>query len=321
MELMLTKPGTRVKLKNGKLEVSKEGAILGRHPANAITSLICLPGVHPTEAVISLMSRNGGKTVFLSATGSLKSMLVAPGDAGNVESRIHQFATFSKSEPCLELSKLIVNAKIHNMDRFSREFTEGVHEALKNLKGTVSSVDNMATLRGVEGLATRIYFAELRKRIPEKHTSSTRIKRFAVDTFNQVQSFVYSMLHHTIIGLIHGAGLDPYLGFYHQPSYNHAALASDLMESYRAQVCDRIILRAFKCHEFLEALADNTVSERSLGQEALTILRKAYLRRLEEEVQQRGEKKAFLSLMHGDVFGLRKHLDDSQIKYQPWISL
>ncbi|MEA3287262.1 MAG: CRISPR-associated endonuclease Cas1 [Candidatus Marinimicrobia bacterium] len=320
MELMLTTPGTRLGIKNGKLEVSREGDVLGKHPANTIKSLICLPGVHPNESVISQISRNGGKLVFLSSAGRLKSMLVTVGDAGNVQTRMHQFSGFANREMCLRLSKSIAKSKIHNMDRFSREFSDEIHVDLRNLKNTISGIDDISTLRGVEGLAAKMYFSELRKRIPEKHRANMRIKRFAPDAMNQAQSFVYSMLHHTMIGLIHGAGLDPFLGFYHQPSYNHAALASDLMEPYRAQVCDRIIVKTFKNGEFLKALAENDTPEKGLGQMGLTILRKAYIERLEEKVLVDGEERSFLRLMHHDVFDLRRLLDGEEDEFQPWLS-
>jgi len=319
VELMLTKPGTRLGLNNGKVEVRKDGVVIGKHPAAIIGSLICFPGVHPNESVISQVSRNGGSIVFLSSTGRIKSMLVGAGDIGNVKSRIQQFASFAVDDICLELARLIVKAKIHNMDRFKNEFSAEINDELKKLKNTVLGIDSISNLRGVEGLATRVYFSELRKRIPQNHRSNKRVKRFGGDALNQVQSFAYTLLHHTMIGLIHGAGLDPYLGFYHQPSYNHAALASDLMESYRAQVCDRIILRVFKTSNFLQELAGRSVDGKMLSPGALSILRKAYTKRLQEEVAHNGERKSFLRLMLGDVFSLRRFLNREQPGFVPWM--
>jgi len=320
MELLLTNPGTTVSVKSGKIEIKRDGALLGKHPANTISSLICLPGVHPNESVISTISSNGGKIVFLSAAGKIKSTLVGAGDVGNVQTRIQQFTAFGDNGICLDLSRSIVKAKIHNMDRFSREFTGSIHENLRQLKHTATHVDGIHALRGVEGLAARIYFSELRKRIPPYYRSDKRVKRFALDPLNQIQSFVYSLLHHSMIGLIYGAGLDPYLGFYHQPGYNHAALASDLMENYRAQICDRVILRVFKTSHFVEELVANETPEKGLGSEVLAILRKSYVQRLEDVVSQEGEEKSFLRLMHGDVFGLRKVLNGEQSHFLPWRS-
>jgi hypothetical protein len=42
--------------------------------------------------------------------------------------------------------------------------------------------------------------------------------------------------------LLDGLGFDPYLGFYHQPHYGHATLASDLVEEFRTPLTDRFTL-------------------------------------------------------------------------------
>jgi CRISPR-associated protein Cas1 len=42
---------------------------------------------------------------------------------------------------------------------------------------------------------------------------------------------------------VRAAGLDPYLGFLHQPSYNRPSLALDLVEPFRSIVVDSVVLR------------------------------------------------------------------------------
>ena len=44
-------------------------------------------------------------------------------------------------------------------------------------------------------------------------------------------------------------GLDPYLGFFHQPKHGHAALVSDLIEEWRAVVVDSIVLTVINRRE------------------------------------------------------------------------
>jgi CRISPR-associated protein Cas1 len=47
---------------------------------------------------------------------------------------------------------------------------------------------------------------------------------------------------HEIAGLLEGAGLDPYLGFLHQPDRGRPSLALDLMEPFRHPLVDRLVL-------------------------------------------------------------------------------
>jgi CRISPR-associated protein Cas1 len=63
------------------------------------------------------------------------------------------------------------------------------------------------------------------------------------DPVNALLSLGYTMAYNEIGSLLDGLGFDPYLGYYHQPRYGHATLASDLLEEFRAPLVDRLTLR------------------------------------------------------------------------------
>jgi CRISPR-associated protein Cas1 len=69
-----------------------------------------------------------------------------------------------------------------------------------------------------------------------------RQRRPAPDPVNALLSLGYTMLYNEISSLLDGIGFDPYLGFFHQPHYGHATLASDLMEEFRSPLTDRFTL-------------------------------------------------------------------------------
>jgi CRISPR-associated protein Cas1 len=50
------------------------------------------------------------------------------------------------------------------------------------------------------------------------------------------------MLLKDLVATLVGVGLDPYLGFYHQPRYGRPALALDLMEEFRPLVADSVVI-------------------------------------------------------------------------------
>ena len=52
----------------------------------------------------------------------------------------------------------------------------------------------------------------------------------------------YSMLAKELTGVCHSVGLDPFLGFMHQPRYGRPALALDLMEEFRPLVADSVAI-------------------------------------------------------------------------------
>lgn len=63
---------------------------------------------------------------------------------------------------------------------------------------------------------------------------SGRARHPSPDPVNALLSLGYTLVYNEISSLLDGLGFDPYLGFFHQPRYGHATLASDLLEEFRA---------------------------------------------------------------------------------------
>ena len=71
-----------------------------------------------------------------------------------------------------------------------------------------------------------------------------RNRRPPRDPVNALLSLGYSLLAKDLTITAAGVGLDPYLGFYHQPRFGRPALALDLMEPFRALIVDSAVLSA-----------------------------------------------------------------------------
>ncbi len=73
---------------------------------------------------------------------------------------------------------------------------------------------------------------------------SRRNRRPPRDPVNALLSLAYSVLAKELMITCALVGLDPYLGFYHQPRYGRPALALDLMEPFRPLIADSAVLSA-----------------------------------------------------------------------------
>lgn len=62
------------------------------------------------------------------------------------------------------------------------------------------------------------------------------------DPVNSLLSFAYTLTFYNIVSYLHARGLDPALGIYHEMSQGHPALASDLLEEFRAPVVDALVI-------------------------------------------------------------------------------
>jgi CRISPR-associated protein Cas1 len=69
-----------------------------------------------------------------------------------------------------------------------------------------------------------------------------RNRRPPRDPVNALLSLGYSMLAKELTGVCHAVGLDPFLGFLHQPRYGRPALALDLMEEFRPLIADSVAI-------------------------------------------------------------------------------
>jgi CRISP-associated protein Cas1 len=61
---------------------------------------------------------------------------------------------------------------------------------------------------------------------------------------NSLLSLAYSLLAKDLTIICHSIGLDPFIGFYHQPRFGRPALALDLMEEFRPLIGDSVVIGA-----------------------------------------------------------------------------
>ena len=120
---------------------------------------------------------------------------------------------------------------------------------------------------GIEGLAARVYFEHFGGMIKVdcdaadqsrpmeggSHEASAGWLRFDFegrnrrpprDPVNALLSLGYSLLAKDLTVTCASVGLDPYLGFYHQPRFGRPSLALDLMEPFRPLVVDSAVITA-----------------------------------------------------------------------------
>src|SRR5690606_11063158 len=108
--------------------------------------------------------------------------------------------------------------------------------------------ESLPSLLGIEGTAARSYFSAfsgmLKGEAAEMFDLEGRNRRPPKDPVNALLSLAYSLLTKELAHVAASAGLDPLLGFYHQPRFGRPALALDLMEEFRPIVGDSTVTSA-----------------------------------------------------------------------------
>lgn len=176
----------------------------------------------------------------------------------NVFLRKRQFTLADQPFFCLGIARELVAAKIRNQrTMLRRNHLEPPARALGQLRRyalLALNTDSLPELLGMEGNAARIYFANLAGmlKVEDSHTPEAAFKfaftqrnrRPPVDPVNALLSYAYSMLTKDLTIICHTIGLDPFVGFYHQPRFGRPALALDLLEEFRPLIADSVVLNA-----------------------------------------------------------------------------
>lgn len=175
---------------------------------------------------------------------------------GRVQQRIRQYEGLRSSERCVDLSRQTVRAKVEGQLRYLLRSTRGADSAradcqphVDRMRESLRKLDDCASLdslRGLEGMAAKAYFAALpgllSVRVPDELRPSGRSKHPSKDRFNCLLSFGYGML----FGLVHrtllAVGLEPAFGYFHQPRSAAPPLVLDVMELFRVPLVDMPVL-------------------------------------------------------------------------------
>lgn len=183
----------------------------------------------------------------------------------NVFTRIAQFRAAADPGACLRLARLFVQGKIRNQRTLlMRNHASPPTQAITRLRYAAQSVmeaERLEELLGMEGAAALLYFENFAGMVkvaddlePEKKAQAQagqqffsfdftrRNRRPPKDAVNALLSLGYSLLARDCTVAAHAVGLDPYVGFYHQPRFGRPALALDLMEEFRPLIAESVAL-------------------------------------------------------------------------------
>jgi len=230
--------------------VEKDDEVLLDLPYHKLENVLLFGNVQVTTQALAELLEKGVALSLFSRQGQFRGSL-APPRGHHIELRLAQFACYSDPARALDVARAIVQAKIANglavlahyreKNQVSAEFAARL-ATIESAMANCSIAANIATLDGLEGTAAHAYFSSVMEFNRSSMTWPGRQKHPAPDPLNALLSLAYTLLMHEFTGLLEGAGLDPYLGFLHQPDRGRPSLALDLMEPFRHPLADRLVL-------------------------------------------------------------------------------
>jgi CRISP-associated protein Cas1 len=250
LPLYVQEQGAKISLSGEELIVrSKKGDTRARLPNVSQVSLFGNVQIS-TQALRAILER--GVSVSLLSTGGWFYGRATGVESKNVELRIAQHRSMAEPAACLQLARGIVASKIRNARTLLRRNHVRAPEVtlfeLEQLAKKAEGAEAIPSLLGLEGTAARSYFAAfpgmLKGLGAETFDLDGRNRRPPRDPVNALLSLAYSLLTKDFAQVIASAGLDPLVGFYHQPRFGRPALALDLMEEFRPIIADSTVISA-----------------------------------------------------------------------------
>lgn len=252
--LHIAEPGARLGKRGDRLYVELKGEKLTEVRLKDV-SQVCLFG--PVQTSTQLMSELLDRDIpvcYFSTGGWFRGMAHGLSHK-NIELRIRQHAVAADSAAAVTLARQFVSGKIRNCRTLLRRNSEaccnGLLDSLADAARDAERAENIASLMGIEGMAAKRYFAGLAGLFKEERSFcfEGRNRRPPTDPVNATLSFLYGLLARELTAAVQACGLDPYLGFLHQPRYGRPALALDLAEEFRPLLADSTALSLFNMGE------------------------------------------------------------------------
>jgi CRISPR-associated protein Cas1 len=288
--LVVQKPGAQVGQRGDQLVVTVKGEEVRKLPGQQVRAIYFYGAVQLTAQAAETCLELGIDVAYFSPAGRFLGLLRSL-PASGVDARRGQYRLFELPGVRLQLAREVIRAKIHNqrvMLMRNGDVPDRVLQLLAGFRDATESAREVTELLGLEGSAAALYFEQfesmLKQRDDWKFDWRGRNRRPPRDPVNALLSMGYSMLAKELAGVCHAVGLDPFLGFMHQPRYGRPALALDLMEDFRPLVADSVAISLVNRGElgpedFIRSANGTFMNER--GRKAFW---EAWFRRLDTEV-------------------------------------
>lgn len=288
--IVVQKPGCTVGQRGGEFVVSEKGTQTAKFPARQVRAIYLYGAVQLSAQAAQQCLEHGIDVAYFSPAGRFLGLLRGL-PASGTDARLGQYRMFEQNEIRLKIAREVIRAKIHNQRVLlmrNGNAPKMILRRLANLREAAQQVGDLDSLRGVEGSAAALYFEQFGGMLSERaginFTFTERNRQPPRDPLNALLSMGYSILCKELAGVCHAVGLDPFLGFYHQPRYGRPALALDLMEEFRPLIADSVAISLLNRGELLPGHFAKSASGCFLREEGRRIFWEAWFRRMDTGV-------------------------------------
>jgi CRISP-associated protein Cas1 len=247
MTLYLDRKGLELRLDGASLALYENGSRVRSVPLALVQRVVIRAETALSSSVLGALVQTGCAAVVFSGRRGRRLAVIQGRVHNDAALRVAQYAKAQDAAWRLGWAKRFVGAKLARQQRFLEraqaariDRCKPIFDALQSLRplrarvaGDASSIES---LRGIEGAAQAAYFRAYSTLFPEALGFHNRNRRPPRDPVNACLSLAYTLVHFEATRAAYAAGLDPFLGFFHEIAFGRESLACDLIEPVRPLV-------------------------------------------------------------------------------------
>lgn len=241
------------------LKLERQGAVLTlrsaerlqRVPLKLVDRIIVSADLELPASLLAYCADQGIALTVIGHRQRVAQLLAdGPGDVFRLVAQVEAFrdsrARLRLASRCLRAKLLTHQQHLGALLRRRPEHRLALYRGLERLRerrqALAAGPTTLDGLRGLEGAAARDYFDAFGPVLPPELGFAGRNRRPPKDPANALLSLSYTLLHSNAAAALSAAGLDPRIGFLHDPAWGRASLAADLTEPFRPAM-DSLCLR------------------------------------------------------------------------------
>lgn len=232
-------------------------------PFGQIQSLTIVSGVELDSTLLTKLAHHKIAVVILANTPNSNSCFIQGKWHAGVARRQAQYDIVRDERLASYWANTLIRFKVHRQSQLIQRLSgdPSAIEKLNDIKHKLSQeAFDLARLRGIEGMASAIYFGAYQDFFDKQLHFHRRSRRPPLDPVNVILSLSYTLLQSIYEHAVYAVGFDPYLGVLHEISHGRASLACDFTELQRCYI-DHWVWQLFD-HQILSpsdfSMTDNT---------------------------------------------------------------
>jgi CRISPR-associated protein Cas1 len=231
---IIDKKGAKLKIENRTLKIDDQ-----KIPLRLIDTLIIASNNNINTKDLIKITKEKINILILSQFAQ-DGAIITTTTSKNAEIKLAQYKA---QIDALKIAKYFITQKItsHAIHLKNHNIEIDINQTIQNIKDT----QELQILLGIEGSFSKKYFSQYFKLFPKHLHSGKRTKQPPLDPVNAMLSFLYMLFYNTISIKLISFGFEPSIGYLHKPFRSHNALASDILELFRADINEFV----YKCFD------------------------------------------------------------------------